>query len=78
MRSHNKGGRLYVPPVITISQDFLLGCSLALFGKLLFAFLSMNKYVVGRGVPFPPLSSFPVAAPIVKLKLVQVPREILG
>jgi len=49
-----------------------------LFGKLLFAFFSMNKYIVRVAeFLFPALSSFPVAAPIVKLKLVQVFEKFL-
>jgi hypothetical protein len=46
MHSHDKGGRLYVPPVITILQDFLFSCSFALFCKLLFAFFCTNENVV--------------------------------
>ena len=64
--------------VISWFAGFLLGCFLALFGKLLFAFFGMNENVIRVAeMLFSTLSSFPVAAPIVKLKLVQVFEKFL-
>ena len=59
-------------------QDFLLGCSLALLGKLLFAFFGMDENVVRIAeMFFPFLAGFAVTAPIVQLKLLQVFEKLL-
>jgi hypothetical protein len=51
---------------------------LALFRKLLFSLLGLKQYIVRIAhVLFPALSRFPVTAPVVKLKLVQVFQKFL-
>jgi hypothetical protein len=59
-------------------QDFLLGCSLALFRKLLLAFFGMNENVVRIAeMFFPFFAGCAVTSPIVKLKLVKVFEKFL-
>jgi hypothetical protein len=49
-----------------------------LFCKLLFAFFGVDENIIGIAEMFlPALPSFPVLAPIVKLKLVQVLKKFL-
>jgi hypothetical protein len=57
---------------------FLLGCSLSMFGKLLFAFFGVNENVVGIAeMLFVFVSGLSVTSPIVKLKLMQVFEKFL-
>jgi hypothetical protein len=64
--------------VLRVLRGFLLSCFLPLFGKLFFAFFSVNEHVIWVSeVFFPFLPDFAEAVPILKLDCFKGFKEFL-